>query len=121
MGDPVLDEAIQGSLLLGARNHPQSRFTIESLSSDGRPIAFGQLSPARITGIFQLKGKNMPLAAPAEFEPVIGADGRPRLVVRTAFGIDLRDFDIEGADGPEPARYTLLFDVNLQFESKPAS
>ncbi len=119
MGDPVLDEAIQGSLLLGSRNHPQSRFTIESLTSDGRPIAFGQLSPARIAGTFQLKGKNMPLAAPAEFEPVIGADGRPRLVVRTAFGIDLRDFDIEGADGPEPARYTLLFDVNLQFAPKP--
>ena len=61
----------------------------------------------------------MPLAAPAEFEPVIGADGRPRLIVRTAFGIDLRNFDIEGADGPEPARYTLLFDINLQFEPKP--
>ena len=121
MGDPVLDEAIQGSLLLGSRNHPQSRFTIESLSSDGRPIAFGQLSPARIAGIFHLKGKRMPLSAPAEFEPVIGADGRPRLVVRTAFGIDLRDFEIEGADGPAPARHTLLFDVNLQFEPKPAS
>ena len=119
MGDPVLDEAIQGSLLLGSRNHPQSRFTIESLSSDGRSIAFGQLSPARIAGTFQLKGKSMTLAAPAEFEPVIGADGRPRLIVRTAFGIDLRDFDIEGADGPEPARYTLLFDVNLQFKPKP--
>ena len=119
MGDPVLDEAIQGSLLLGSRNYPQSHFTIESLSSDGRPIAFGQLSPARIAGTFLLKGKSMPLTAPAEFEPVIGAHGRPRLIVRTAFGIDLRDFDIEGADGPEPARHTLLFDVNLQFEPKP--
>ena len=63
----------------------------------------------------------MPLAAPAEFEPVIGADGRPRLIVRTAFRIDLRDFDIEGADGPAPARYTVKFDVNLAFEPKPAS
>ena len=121
MGDPVLDEAIQGSMLLGTRNHPQSRFTIESLSSDGRPIAFGRLSPAQITGTFQLKGKSMPLAAPAEFEPVIGADGRPRLIVRTAFRIDLRDFDIEGADGPAPARHTVKFDVNLAFEPRPAS
>ncbi len=119
MGDPVLDEAIQGSMLLGTRNHPQSRFTIESLSSDGRPIAFGRLSPAQITGTFQLKGKSKPLAAPAEFEPVIGADGRPRLLVRTAFRIDLRDFDIEGADGPAPARHTLQLDVNLAFEPKP--
>ncbi len=121
MGDPVLDEAIQGSMLLGTRNHPQSRFTINSLSSDGQPIAFGRLSPAQITGTFLLKGKSMPLAAPAEFEPVIGADGRPRLLVRTAFRIDLRDFDVEGADGPAPARHTVQFDVNLAFEPKPAS
>ena len=120
MGDPVLDEAIQGSLLLGTRNHPQSRFTIEALSSDGAPIAFGQLSPAQITGTFLLKGKSMPLSVPADFEPVIGVDGRPRLVVRTAFRIDLREFDIEGADGPAPARHTLQFDVNLQFAPKPS-
>jgi hypothetical protein len=41
------------------------------------------------------------------------------MVVRTAFGIDLRDFDIEGADGPKSARCTLLFDVNLQFAPEP--
>ena len=119
MGDPILDEAIQGVALLNARQFPRAAFDIESISSDGQPIAYSQLSPAAVRGTFQLKGKSMTLAAPAEFEPVIGADGRPRLVVRTAFGIDLRDFDIEGADGPEPARYTLLFDVNLQFEPKP--
>jgi hypothetical protein len=121
MGDPVLDEAIQGSLLLGARTHPRSRFTIESLSSDGRPIAFGQLSPAQIAGTFELKGRPMPLTAPAEIEPVIGADGRPRLLVRTAFEIDLRQFDIEGADGPAPARHTLRFDVHLQFAPQPGN
>ena len=119
MGDPILDEAIQGVALLNARQFPRAAFDIESISSDGRPIAYGQLSPAAVRGTFMLKGKSMSLAAPAEFEPVIGADGRPRLIVRTAFGIDLRDFDIEGADGPEPARYTLLFDVNLQFAPKP--
>ncbi len=116
MGDPVLDEAIQGSMLLGTRSHPHSRFTIDSLSSDGLPIAFGRLSPAKIVGTFELKGKSMPLDIPAEFEPIIGAGGRPRLLVRTAFRIDLREFDIEGADGPAPARYTVRFDVNLQFE-----
>lgn len=120
MGDPVLDEAIQGSMLLGARNHPRASFTIDAISGDGQPIAYGRLSPAQITGALMLKGKQMPLAAPAEFEPVIGADGRPRLIVRTAFRIDLREFDIEGADGPAPARHTLLFDVNLQFAPRPA-
>ncbi|MBL0713615.1 MAG: YceI family protein [Desulfosarcina sp.] len=121
MGDPVLDEAIQGTLLLGTRKFPRARFTIETLSGDSRPIAYGRLSPARITGTFMLKGKQMPLATAAEFEPVIGVDGRPRLLVRTAFRIDLRAFDIEGAEGPSPARHTLRFDVNLQFQPRSAS
>jgi hypothetical protein len=65
------------------------------------------------------KGTSVPLAVVAEFEPVIGADGGPRLLARSAFQIDLRTFDIEGADGPEPAKYTLLLDVNLKRKPVP--
>jgi len=48
-----------------------------------------------------------------EFEPVIGEDGKPRLLIRGAFKIDLRVFNIEGADGPAPARHILLLDLNF--------
>ena len=113
MGDPLLDEAIQGSMLLSTKNFPSARFDVEKITGDGFPLAYGRLSPAAVNGIFSLKGKNVPLNAKMEFEPVIGEDGRPRLLIRGAFKIDLRVFKIEGADGPAPARHMLLFDLNF--------
>jgi len=119
LGVPVLDEAVRGSALLGARTFPQARFDIQAVSGDGEPIAYGRLTPAAVSGNFTLKGKSVPLSVVAEFEPVIGADGAPRLLVRSPFQIDLRTFDIEGADGPEPAKYTLHLDVILKLKPAP--
>jgi hypothetical protein len=39
-------------------------------------------------------------------------------LIRSAFKIDLRIFGIEEADGPAPARYTLLFDVNFLLKER---
>ena len=113
MGDPVLDEAIRGSMLLDTKNFPAAGFVVENISGDRLPLAYGRLSPAAVTGIFTLKGKKIPLSAIMEFEPVIGEDGKPRLLIRGAFKIDLRVFNIEGADGPAPARHILLLDLNF--------
>jgi polyisoprenoid-binding protein YceI len=85
MGDPVLDEAIRGSMLLDTKNFPAAGFVVENISGDGLPLAYGGLSPAAVTGIFTLKGKKIPLSAIMEFEPVIGEDGKPRLLIRGAF------------------------------------
>ena len=113
MGDPLLDEAIQGSMLLYTKNFPTARFVVEKITGDGLPLVYGRLSPAAVNGTFTLKGKKVPLNAKMEFEPVIGDDGKPRLLIRGAFKIDLRVFNIEGADGPAPARHMLLLDLNF--------
>ena len=113
MGDPLLDEAIQGSMLLSTKNFPTARFDVEKITGDGFPLAYGRLSPATVNGIFSMKGKKTALSAKMEFEPVIGEDAKPRLLIRGAFKIDLRVFNIEGADGPAPARHMLLFDLNF--------
>jgi hypothetical protein len=65
-----------------------------------------------------LKGQSIPLTSMTQIEPVMGEDGKPRLLVSGAFKIDLRTFDIEGADGPAPARHMLLFDLNLILKEK---
>jgi hypothetical protein len=118
MGDPRLDEAIQGSMMLYSKKFPAARFDIEKLSGDGQPIEFGRLSPAFVAGKFSLKGKSVPLTAIAEIEPIMGEDGKPRLLVSGAFRIDLRTFNIEGADGPAPARHMLLFDLNFILQER---
>jgi hypothetical protein len=113
MGDPRLDEAIQGSMMLYSKKFPAARFDIEKISGEDQPIAYGRLSPAFVTGKFTLKGKSIPLTSMTQIEPVMAEDGRPRLLVSGSFKIDLRTFNIEGADGPTPARHMLLFDLNL--------
>jgi polyisoprenoid-binding protein YceI len=113
MGDPLLDEAIQGSMLLSTKNFPTARFDVEKITGDGLPLVYGRLSPAAVNGIFSLKGKKNALSSKMEFEPVIGEDGKPRRLIRGTFKIDLRVFNIEGADGPAPAKHTLLFDLNF--------
>ena len=120
MGEPVLDEAILGSALLSARKFPTAAFRVDTIQSDQRPIAYGRLAPAVIKGHFDLKGTRRPLEAVAEVEPVIDADGQPRLLMRASFRIDLRNFDVEGADGPEPARYIVIFDTHFKLKPKSA-
>ena len=118
MGDPVLDEIIRGSIMLYTNKYPTAKFAIESVASDGRPITFGQQTAASIQGLFTLKGKTVPLTSTAEIEPIIADNGKPRLLIRSTFKIDLRVFNIEGADGPPPARHTLLFDANFTLKEK---
>lgn len=118
MGDPRLDEAIQGSMMLYSKKFPAARFDIEKISGENQPITYGRLSPAFVAGKFTLKGKSIPLTSMTQIEPVMGEDGRPRLLVSGSFKIDLRTFNIEGADGPAPARYMLLFDLNLIFQER---
>ena len=118
MGDPRLDEAIQGSMMLNTKNFPKANFKVKKVTGDGRPITYGRLAPAAVEGTFELKGKPIPLTAVAEIEPILSADGKPRLLIYGTFKIDLRTFDIEGADGPAPARHTLLFNLNLILQQK---
>lgn len=118
MGNALLDEAIRGSMMLDAKNYPTATFKIENIDSSGRQIAFDRLLPASISGTFTLKGKSIPLTCPGEFELIIGEDETLRMLIRTAFSIDLRIFNIEEADGPAPARHTLLFDVNLLLKER---
>jgi len=116
MGEAMLDEAIGGSLMLHSRKYPEARFTIDAFAGDGKPIAFGHLTPAILTGQFSLKGQSKILTRPAEVEPVLSAAGQPILLVRTSFDIDLREFEIEGAQGPSPQRFKINFDINLRFK-----
>ncbi len=115
MGDAVLDEAIQGSLFLNARRFATIRFTIDKIEDSGPALEFGQLLPAALEGTLALKGKQKKLRPAIEFEPILDAAGRPRLLARGRFQLDVREFAIEGAEGPAPARYLMVFDLNLVF------
>ena len=118
MGESQLDQTIQGSLFLYSKKYPKAEFIIGKVSTDGQPLGYGRLSQVSVSGIFTLKGKSFPLTLNTEIEPVIGEQEKPLLLARGSFQIDLRDFDIEGTEGPAPAKYTLELDINLKMLAK---
>ncbi len=117
MGESDLDKAIKGALFLDTETYPKASFQIKNVDNNDT-LEFGRLAIASIAGIFQLKGKEIPLSLPITLEPVIDEHGKPSLIITGSFSIDVRDFDIEGATGPKPEKYILLFDLNLALSPK---
>jgi hypothetical protein len=72
---------------------------------------------AGLQGRFKIKNHESQAALPVELEPVIGINGKPLLLIRGRFQINLKDFAIEGAEGPAPANDTLNIDLNLTFKA----
>lgn len=119
MGEPDLDHALHGAAFLDARRFPVSRFVLESIEAEPGALAFGRQVPVTMRGSFLMKGVTVPLSARAFFEPVIGAGGGARLLVTGRFSLSVAAFSIEGPDGPEPAKDTLVLDFS--FSMAPAS
>ncbi len=118
MGDAGLDKALQGRMFLNTKKYPESKFVIESIKGDGKPLAFGELKPITVSGIFTLKGISINLTPSMQIEPILGNDMKPRLIISGDFKLNLRNFNIDDADGPEPANHTLILD--FYFIMKPA-
>jgi polyisoprenoid-binding protein YceI len=113
MGDPSLDHHIGDMLTI--TDHPRASFTFKSVEAlDNAKINFGALSQFNVQGTIELMGIKVPLGVIAQIEPILTEDGQPRLQVYASFQLRLKDnFNIEGPDGPDPAKDTLVFMLNF--------
>ena len=78
-------------------------------------MAFGRQTVVVLHGTLRLKGVEHAIDVRTSLEPVIGADGAPRLVLEADWSIRLLEpFGINGPpDGPVPARDTVLLHCRL--------
>ncbi len=114
MGDPALDEWIQGERRLNGPGFPRARFELERLALDADALAFGRLTTGVATGTFTLKGLSVPLTMRLQLEAVVDDAGGPLLVAQGAFELPIKDpYGMEGPGGPERANTTLAFDVEF--------
>ena len=118
MGDKDLNKAIKGGSFLETGKFPEARFEINRVTSLAQTIDFGRLATGTVEGVFTLKGKRISLELPVDVEPIVGTDRKPRLIIRGTFGINLLDFEIQGADSNTPAGQSLVFDLYLVMTAK---
>lgn len=114
MGHPDLDDAIRDSDMLHVAQFPEAFYRIDSFQCE--PLRYGSLSRAQLSGVFEMKGVTQELQVQAQIEPVVDEQGAPQLILSGAFQIRLLElYGIEGPDGPEVPRDTLLFDFWFPF------
>ena len=115
MGDGLLDAVIQGAEMLDTASYPIATFRLDSIEGDLDTLRFGELTLATMLGTFHMIGRNIPLSVRTTFEPVIDAQGRPRLLVTADWTLRLREpFGLNGPpDSPYPANDTLLFRCHI--------
>lgn len=118
MGDPGLDEHVADMLEIA--DHPRASFTFKSVEALDQPkINFGSLSQFNVEGTLEMMGIKVPLSVIAQVEPIITEDGQARLQVYASFKLRLKDnFNIEGPDGPEESKDTLVFVLNFLLKEK---
>lgn len=114
MGIPELDQTLQGELFLNTKTFPRARFDLSGVHGDSETFGYGKLAVGSIDGVLSLKGGKTSLTVPMEMEPVLDENGHPNLLIRGSFQIYLPEYEIEGADGPEPQKNTLIIDANLK-------
>ncbi len=115
MGEPLLDKTLQGEVFLHTEQYPSSRFSIDTVEGDGH-VRWGRKAAVRMAGRFQLKGVTVPLTMDATLEPTVGGVGGVLLNFKGRFDLDIRPFELEGPDGPQPATHTMRFDFDLFLE-----
>lgn len=113
MGDPGLDEHVADMLAIA--DHPRASFTFKTVEALDQPkVNFGALSQINVQGTLEMMGIKVPLSVIAQIEPIITEDGQARLQVYASFNLRLKDnFDLEGPDGPDEAKDTLVFVLNF--------
>ncbi|MEM7106053.1 MAG: YceI family protein [Bacteroidota bacterium] len=118
MGDEGLDDAIR-SKMIQAVQFPTSTFLFSGASGTGKTLTFGESEQISVNGDFTMMGISIPIKVQAQLEPILDAEGNPKLQVEASFKLPLKEkFGVDGPDGPVPASETL--DFYLNFLMRPA-
>ena len=112
MGMEDLDVKVRKKYIYTTK-FPKSTFLFSALPK-GTILKWGQTTSADISGVFQLMKTKKPITVKADLTPTVGSKGETLLAVQATFSLNITDdFGIAGPDGPEPAKKTLLFNLNF--------
>jgi polyisoprenoid-binding protein YceI len=112
MGMDELDDKVKRKYIYTKR-FPEASFTFD-LPDPDQPLLAGQTNRVPVEGLFTFMDKELPLRVQAELTPQLGEQGEQQLLVHVQFELNVTDdFGVQGPDGPDPARKTMVFDLNF--------
>jgi len=112
MGLEGLTHSVKESMLETTK-YPKATLLFEKVSV-GEELVVGQITQATVTADFEMHGHHSKVVANAQFEPFLNQAGKVRLLVQARFAINqLAAFGIDGPEGPEDKRNTVVFNAQL--------
>jgi hypothetical protein len=112
MGMAELDDKVKRKYIYTKR-FPEASFAFD-LPGPDQTLLPGQTNRVPVAGIFNFMEKELPLLVQAELTPQLDEQGEQQLLVHVQFDLNVTDdFGVQGPDGPDPARKTMVFDLNF--------
>lgn len=112
MGMAELDDKVKRKYIYTKR-FPEASFAFD-LQKTGQSLLPGQTNRVPVEGVFTFMDRELPLLVQAELTPQLDEQGEQQLLVHVRFDLNVTDnFGVQGPDGPDPARKTMVFDLNF--------
>lgn len=114
MGMAELDDKVKRKYIY-TRRFPEASFSFDIPEQTGAaPLQAGRLNRVPVSGTFTFMKQEQPLLVQAELTPELLDSGEQQLLVHVQFDLNVTDdYGIAGPDGPDPARKTMIFDLNF--------
>ncbi|MEL7425401.1 MAG: YceI family protein [Bacteroidota bacterium] len=113
MGMAELDDKVKKKYIY-ARKFPEANFRFDLPETAQSLLQAGRLNRIAVPGTFTFMKQEQPMTVQAELTPQLLDSGEQQLLVHVQFDLNITDdYGIAGPDGPDPARKTMVFDLNF--------
>ncbi len=113
MGMAELDDKVKKKYIY-TRRFPEASFSFDLSEDQAVLLQAGQLNRVPVEGTFTFMKQEKQMKVQAELTPELLESGKQQMMVHVQFDLNVTDdYGIAGPDGPDPARKTMIFDLNF--------
>lgn len=113
MGMAELDDKVKKKYIY-TRRFPEASFRFDLSDEQAIALQAGRLNRVPVDGTFTFMKQEKVMKVQAELQPEMLPTGEQQMMVHVQFDLNVTDdYGIAGPDGPDPARKTMVFDLNF--------
>ncbi len=116
MGSDDFDKEVHYKML-NRKSFPEASFEFVRVNGVKDELKLGVSQKMEVEGVFTMMGIPIPIVVDTEIEPFMAKNDVPKLQVNCTFQLPLFEkFNVEGPDGPSPAKDVLQFYMQFNLE-----